>query len=210
MNAAAPPAFWACAIACKAMVVLPEDSGPKISITRPRGKPPTPSATSSESDPVETAPMATWAWSFIFMTAPLPNWRSICPNTVSSACSRSIRLPTSQNVCSYFETTNRGPARDASDKTCRCIGRHCSPPPDDGHVSRRTQSHSSRLCDKLPHEVERGHRRAGPDRLAITGEIEPQGSLAHWPRRMQEDEPDRLLGCPTPRSRDAGHRHTEI
>ena len=38
MNAAAPPAFCACAMTCKAMVVLPEDSGPKISITRPRGK----------------------------------------------------------------------------------------------------------------------------------------------------------------------------
>ena len=41
MNAAAPPAFCACAITCSAMVVLPDDSGPKISITRPRGKPPT-------------------------------------------------------------------------------------------------------------------------------------------------------------------------
>src|SRR5262249_45258093 len=29
------------------------------------------------------------------MTEPLPNWRSICPSAVSSACSRSIRLPTS-------------------------------------------------------------------------------------------------------------------
>src|SRR5689334_7856818 len=70
---------------------------------RPRGSPPTPSATSSDSDPVETAPIATWAWSFIFMTAPLPNWRSICPSTVSSACSRSIPLPTSRGVRSCPE-----------------------------------------------------------------------------------------------------------
>jgi hypothetical protein len=33
-------------------VVLPEDSGPKISMTRPRGMPPTPSAISSPSEPV--------------------------------------------------------------------------------------------------------------------------------------------------------------
>src|SRR5690242_17891359 len=73
---------------------------------RPRGSPPTPSATSSDSDPVETAPIATWAWSFIFITAPLPYWRSICPSTVSSACSRSIPLPTSRGVRS-------SPERDA-------------------------------------------------------------------------------------------------
>src|SRR6185503_1396692 len=73
------------------------------STTRPRGRPPTPSATSSESEPVETAPIATWAWSFIFITAPLPNWRSICPSTVSSACSRSIPLPTSRCVRSCPE-----------------------------------------------------------------------------------------------------------
>jgi len=35
-----------------ASVVFPEDSGPKISVTRPRGIPPTPSAWSSSSDPV--------------------------------------------------------------------------------------------------------------------------------------------------------------
>ena len=53
MNAAAPPAFCACAITCSASVVLPEDSGPKISTTRPRGNPPTPRAASSEMEPLE-------------------------------------------------------------------------------------------------------------------------------------------------------------
>ena len=52
-EAAAPPAFCAWAITCSASVVLPDDSGPKISITRPRGKPPTPSAESSEMEPLE-------------------------------------------------------------------------------------------------------------------------------------------------------------
>src|SRR5690349_18865607 len=62
---------------------------------RPRGSPPIPSARSSESDPVETAPIATWAWSFMRITEPLPNWRSIWPSAVSRACSRStlISLP---------------------------------------------------------------------------------------------------------------------
>src|SRR5580693_8506972 len=52
MKAAWPPSFWASAITCKVRVVLPPDSGPYTSITRPRGKPPTPSAASIEIDPV--------------------------------------------------------------------------------------------------------------------------------------------------------------
>ena len=46
---------------CRAMVVLPEDSGPKISTTRPRGKPPTPSAASNEIEPVEITEIGTMA-----------------------------------------------------------------------------------------------------------------------------------------------------
>ena len=42
------------------------------------------------SDPVEIAPIGTWAWSLIFMTEPLPNCRSICPRATSRASSRSI------------------------------------------------------------------------------------------------------------------------
>ena len=52
MNAAVPPAFCACAITCSASVVFPEDSGPKISTTRPRGNPPTPKAASTEMEPL--------------------------------------------------------------------------------------------------------------------------------------------------------------
>src|SRR5207249_12069585 len=44
----------------------------------------TPSAMSRASEPVETAPVATWAWSFIRMKEPLPNWRSIWPRAVRS------------------------------------------------------------------------------------------------------------------------------
>jgi hypothetical protein len=52
MKAAIPPAFCALATACRATVVLPLLSGPYISTTRPRGRPPMPSATSSAIDPV--------------------------------------------------------------------------------------------------------------------------------------------------------------
>ena len=44
MNAAMPPARCASAMTCSASVVLPDDSGPKTSTTRPRGKPPMPMA----------------------------------------------------------------------------------------------------------------------------------------------------------------------
>ena len=60
------------------MVVLPEDSGPKISTTRPRGKPPTPSAASNEIAPVEITEIGTIAPLLpSFMMEPLPNCFSI-------------------------------------------------------------------------------------------------------------------------------------
>ena len=72
-------------------VVLPEASGPKISTTRPRGNPPTPSARSSESAPVGMAETLTAnASSPIFMIDPSPNWRWICVMAVLSAASRAF------------------------------------------------------------------------------------------------------------------------
>ena len=52
MKAAMPPLRWAWATTCRASVVLPLDSGPKISTTRPRGMPWPPRAMSSERLPV--------------------------------------------------------------------------------------------------------------------------------------------------------------
>ena len=52
MKATTPPRFCASAMTCWQTVVLPDDSGPKISVIRPRGMPPTPSARSSAMDPV--------------------------------------------------------------------------------------------------------------------------------------------------------------
>src|ERR1700691_3204964 len=88
-----PPAFCASAITCSVMVVLPDDSGPNTSITRPRGKPPTPSAASKEMDPVEITAMGTIA-SFDprRMIEPLPNCFSICAKANSIALPRSSAM----------------------------------------------------------------------------------------------------------------------
>src|ERR1035438_7893127 len=85
-----PPVFCASAMTCSAIVVLPEDSGPKISTTRPRGKPPTPSAASKEIAPVEMIAIGTIA-SFEpkRMIEPLPNCFSICAKARSIAFVRS-------------------------------------------------------------------------------------------------------------------------
>ena len=52
MKATSPPRFWASATMCRARVVLPEDSGPYISMMRPLGTPPMPNAMSSDREPV--------------------------------------------------------------------------------------------------------------------------------------------------------------
>src|SRR5690349_9530312 len=74
------------------MVVFPEDSGPKISTTRPRGTPPTPSAASKEMEPVEMTEIGTTA-SFDpnRMIEPLPNCFSICDSARSIARTFSVR-----------------------------------------------------------------------------------------------------------------------
>src|SRR3954463_598159 len=75
---------------CRAIVVLPDDSGPKTSTTRPGGKPPIPSAASNEIAPVEITDMGTMA-SFepSRMIDPLPNCFSICAKARSTALFRS-------------------------------------------------------------------------------------------------------------------------
>src|SRR5579862_353012 len=75
------------------MVVLPDDSGPKISMTRPRGNPPTPSAASKEMAPVGITAIGTMA-SFDpnRMIEPLPNCFSICENARSIALLRSSAI----------------------------------------------------------------------------------------------------------------------
>src|SRR6184192_1613692 len=79
MYAAAPPWRWAFATRCSASVVLPLDSGPKISVTRPRGMPPIPIAASRLIAPVGMISTRTRGESApIRMIAPLPQVFSIC------------------------------------------------------------------------------------------------------------------------------------
>src|SRR2546427_1187194 len=79
MKAAVPPVFWASAIVCSMSVVFPDDSGPKISMTRPRGSPPVPSARSSPSEPDGMTGTSGGGASVApsFMMDPLPNCFSI-------------------------------------------------------------------------------------------------------------------------------------
>src|SRR3978361_2179160 len=94
MKAQMPPFFWPSATVCSASVVLPEDSGPQISTTRPRGSPPTPSAMSSPSEPDEMVSTSIER-SFLpsFITEPLPNCRSIWESAAPTALVLSMEEP---------------------------------------------------------------------------------------------------------------------
>ena len=85
-------------------VVLPDDSGPKISTIRPIGKPPIPSATSKPSDPVEIDSTSNVLVSPNFIIEPLPNCFSICPNAAASAFCFSSLVAISEFLfeCSSF------------------------------------------------------------------------------------------------------------
>src|SRR6185437_10247341 len=65
-----------------------------ISTTRPRGRPPTPSAMSSPSEPDEIVSMSIER-SFLpsFITEPLPNWRSIWESAADRALVLSMEEP---------------------------------------------------------------------------------------------------------------------
>src|SRR3954467_1339100 len=89
MNATTPPFFCASARTCWQRVVLPEDSGPKISVIRPRGMPPTPSARSSAIEPVGIASTCCFSDVPSFMIEPRPNCFSIERMAASTALVRS-------------------------------------------------------------------------------------------------------------------------
>ena len=84
MMAAIPLSFCASAAICSASVVLPLDSGPKTSMTRPRGIPRPPSATSSERLPVGIQSISSLLPAPSGMMAPSPNCFSICCKVVFS------------------------------------------------------------------------------------------------------------------------------
>ena len=89
MNATTPPRAWASARTCWQTVVLPDDSGPKISVMRPRGMPPTPSARSSAIEPVGIVSRTSFSRDPSFMIAPRPNCFSIVARAASTALPRS-------------------------------------------------------------------------------------------------------------------------
>src|SRR6478735_3680898 len=89
MNATTPPRAWASARTCWQTVVLPDDSGPKISVMRPRGMPPTPSARSSAIEPVGIVSRTSFSRDPSFMIAPRPNCFSIVASAASTALLRS-------------------------------------------------------------------------------------------------------------------------
>src|SRR5271166_1003841 len=63
-------------------------------MTRPRGRPPTPSAMSSPRDPVDTVSISTACWFLPSrMIEPLPKARSICKRAASSALVLSTLAP---------------------------------------------------------------------------------------------------------------------
>ena len=111
-KAARPPAFWAWAMTWRESVVFPEDSGPKISTTRPRGMPPTPSAASTASEPVGMTAMACSGRSPRRMIEPLPNWRSICVSAVSTARHFSLDFTLDMSSPFWMEEKLRAFLRD--------------------------------------------------------------------------------------------------
>src|SRR5919107_1879664 len=84
-KAARPPAFCASEMMCRARVVLPLDSGPKISTTRPLGTPPTPRARSRARAPVGMEATFGRSSSPMRMIEPFPNCRSIWETAASIA-----------------------------------------------------------------------------------------------------------------------------
>src|SRR5436190_11644604 len=90
MKATTPPRFWASASTCWQSVVLPDDSGPKISVIRPRGMPPTPIARSSAIEPVGMESTACRSEVPSFMIEPRPNCFSIARMAASTARVRSL------------------------------------------------------------------------------------------------------------------------
>src|SRR6266511_3885042 len=91
MKATTPPRCWASARTCWQSVVLPDDSGPKISVIRPRGIPPTPRARSSAIDPVGIESTDCRSADPSFMIEPRPNCFSIDRIAASTARPRSAR-----------------------------------------------------------------------------------------------------------------------
>src|SRR5262245_10109280 len=92
-------------MACNASVVLPLDSGPKISTIRPRGMPCPPNAMSSDRQPVGIPSTTRFVPSPNCMIAPLPNCFSIWPSvffSIFSSCETWVAI----HSLSWLEAQN--------------------------------------------------------------------------------------------------------
>ena len=83
-------------------MVFPDDSGPKISITRPWGRPPIPSAISKPIEPVDTQGISTISRSPIFITVPFPNCFSICESVSVRFLSLSDIIYSLLYICTVY------------------------------------------------------------------------------------------------------------
>src|SRR5215813_10665727 len=130
MKAQMPPFFWASATVCSASVVLPDDSGPKISTTRPRGRPPMPSAMSRPSEPVETVSTSI-DLSFLpsRMIEPLPKLRSIWESAASRAFDLSMEEPSTRRSAAVAirPTPYAGIRGPTTKPPVRASGKQCTP-----------------------------------------------------------------------------------
>ena len=148
MKATTPPRACASARTCWQTVVLPDDSGPKISVIRPRGMPPTPSARSSAIEPVGIVSSTSFSRDPSFMIAPRPNCFSIVARAASTALPRSavFRSAARSSVIAIC------PSRSSSDPSDRSPERTRWRPPVDqpsSASSSTTVSFLARLADHL-------------------------------------------------------------
>ncbi len=122
MKAATPPRRWASAMTCWQIVVLPDDSGPKISVIRPRGMPPTPSARSSAIEPVGITSIAVIEWAPSFMIEPVPNCFSIAWMAAATALPRSAWARSAARSPPFRSSVVRSPVNAMSpSRSCRSV-----------------------------------------------------------------------------------------
>ena len=122
MKAATPPRRWASAMTCWQIVVLPDDSGPKISVIRPRGMPPTPRARSSAIEPVGITSIAWMAAEPSFMIEPVPNCFSIARIAADTALPRSAWARSSALSLPLRSSAARSPViAMGSSRSCRMV-----------------------------------------------------------------------------------------
>src|SRR5258708_9214533 len=191
MMAHPPPMRCASAMTCCTIVVLPDASGPKISVTRPRGMPPTPRAISSAMEPVGMISTAMRCWaSPSFMIEPLPNCFSICEMAFSIA----FDLSASAMALLYL------PCQDWSAPICVRAA----------IVARMFWSVFVHLVQQLQGQAQ-GSRRAGlaiRRPIAVPAVLADQGALGV--HRGHVGQPDRFVDRSSTGASNARGRQTQV